>query len=82
MNIGEYSVRNKVVSWLLVVILVGGGRPLFSTSAEKPAPCRELIAYYNAYLKTYPSKVLGYGRLLFLRINEGSFIFRGRFLLP
>jgi multidrug efflux pump subunit AcrB len=25
MNIGEYSVRNKVVSWLLVVILVGGG---------------------------------------------------------
>ena len=25
MNIGEYSVRNKVVSWLLVLILVGGG---------------------------------------------------------
>jgi len=25
MNIGEYSVRNKVVSWLLVVIFVGGG---------------------------------------------------------
>jgi multidrug efflux pump subunit AcrB len=25
MNIGEYSVRSKVVSWLLVVILVGGG---------------------------------------------------------
>jgi len=25
MNIGEYSVRNKVVSWLLVIILVGGG---------------------------------------------------------
>ncbi|RPH99771.1 MAG: efflux RND transporter permease subunit [Lysobacterales bacterium] len=25
MNIGEYSVRNKVVSWLLVVVLVGGG---------------------------------------------------------
>ena len=25
MNIGEYSVRNQVVSWLLVVILVGGG---------------------------------------------------------
>ncbi|MEM9257217.1 MAG: efflux RND transporter permease subunit [Pseudomonadota bacterium] len=25
MNIGEYSVQNKVVSWLLVVILVGGG---------------------------------------------------------
>ncbi len=25
MNIGEYSVNNKVVSWLLVIILVGGG---------------------------------------------------------
>jgi multidrug efflux pump subunit AcrB len=25
MNLGEYSVRNKVVSWLLVLILVGGG---------------------------------------------------------
>jgi len=25
MNIGEYSVQNKVISWLLVVILVGGG---------------------------------------------------------
>ena len=25
MNIGEYSVRNPVVSWLLVVIMVGGG---------------------------------------------------------
>jgi len=25
MNIGEYSVRNRVVSWLLVIILVGGG---------------------------------------------------------
>ncbi|MEP5765891.1 MAG: efflux RND transporter permease subunit [Halieaceae bacterium] len=25
MNIGEYSVNNKVVSWLLIIILVGGG---------------------------------------------------------
>ncbi len=25
MNIGEYSVKSKVVSWLLVVIMVGGG---------------------------------------------------------
>jgi len=25
MNIGEYSVNNRVVSWLLVVIMVGGG---------------------------------------------------------
>ena len=25
MNIGEYSVRNPVVSWLLVIIMVGGG---------------------------------------------------------
>jgi multidrug efflux pump subunit AcrB len=25
MNVGEYSVNNRVVSWLLVIILVGGG---------------------------------------------------------
>ncbi|MBA1329776.1 hypothetical protein QQ73_00695, partial [Candidatus Endoriftia persephone str. Guaymas] len=25
MNIGEYSVNNKVVSWLLVIIMVAGG---------------------------------------------------------
>lgn len=25
MNIGEYSVRNRVISWLLVIIFVGGG---------------------------------------------------------
>jgi multidrug efflux pump subunit AcrB len=25
MNVGEYSVRNPVISWLLVVIMVGGG---------------------------------------------------------
>jgi len=25
MNIGEFSVKNKVVSWLLVIIMVGGG---------------------------------------------------------
>lgn len=25
MNIGEYSVRNKVISWLLIVIMIGGG---------------------------------------------------------
>ncbi|GAB5452624.1 MAG: efflux RND transporter permease subunit [Halioglobus sp.] len=25
MNIGEYSVQNKVISWLLIVIMVGGG---------------------------------------------------------
>lgn len=25
MNIGEYSIENKVISWLLVVIMVGGG---------------------------------------------------------
>jgi multidrug efflux pump subunit AcrB len=24
-NIGEYSVRSPVISWLLVIILIGGG---------------------------------------------------------
>ena len=30
MNIGEYSVRSKVVSWLLVVIMVGGEHSISS----------------------------------------------------
>ena len=25
MNIGEFSVKRKVISWLLVILLVGGG---------------------------------------------------------
>ena len=25
MNIGEYSVKSKVISWLLIIIMVGGG---------------------------------------------------------
>ncbi len=29
MNIGEYSIENKVISWLLVVIMVGGGISAF-----------------------------------------------------
>ena len=29
MNIGEYSVRTPVISWLIVVILVGGGIAAF-----------------------------------------------------
>ena len=38
MNIGEYSVRNKVVSWLLVVILVGGGIIAFDSMGKLEDP--------------------------------------------
>lgn len=38
MNIGEYSVRNKVVSWLLVVILVGGGIIAFDRMGKLEDP--------------------------------------------
>ena len=38
MNIGEYSVRNKVVSWLLVVIMVGGGVLAFDKMGKLEDP--------------------------------------------
>jgi len=38
MNIGEYSVRNKVISWLLVVIMVGGGIIAFDKMGKLEDP--------------------------------------------
>jgi multidrug efflux pump subunit AcrB len=38
MNIGEYSVRNPVVSWLLVVVLVGGGLMAFDRMGKLEDP--------------------------------------------
>jgi len=38
MNIGEYSVHNKVVSWLLVVIMVGGGLLAFEEIGKLEDP--------------------------------------------
>ena len=38
MNIGEYSVRNKVVSWLIVVIMVGGGVVAFDKMGKLEDP--------------------------------------------
>jgi len=38
MNIGEYSVNSKVVSWLLIVILVGGGLSAFEEMGKLEDP--------------------------------------------
>ena len=38
MNIGEYSVKSKVVSWLLVVIMVGGGILAFEKMGKLEDP--------------------------------------------
>jgi multidrug efflux pump subunit AcrB len=38
MNIGEYSVHSKVVSWLLVVIMVGGGLAAFEEMGKLEDP--------------------------------------------
>lgn len=38
MNIGEYSVHSKVVSWLLVVIMVGGGISAFEEMGKLEDP--------------------------------------------
>ena len=38
MNIGEFSVQNKVISWLLVVIMVGGGIMAFDQMGKLEDP--------------------------------------------
>ena len=38
MNIGEYSVRNPVTSWLLVIIMVGGGVQAFQNMGKLEDP--------------------------------------------
>ena len=38
MNIGEYSVKNPVISWLLVVIMVGGGLSAFEEMGKLEDP--------------------------------------------
>ncbi|HEY5790757.1 MAG TPA: efflux RND transporter permease subunit [Gammaproteobacteria bacterium] len=38
MNLGEYSVKNPVVSWLLVIILVGGGIAGFESMGKLEDP--------------------------------------------
>ncbi|RLW54751.1 MAG: hypothetical protein B6D69_04735, partial [gamma proteobacterium symbiont of Stewartia floridana] len=38
MNIGEYSVRTPVISWLLVIILVGGGLLSFDKMGKLEDP--------------------------------------------
>ncbi len=38
MNIGEFSVRNKVTAWLLVVIMVGGGLQAFEGMGKLEDP--------------------------------------------
>ena len=38
MNIGEYSVENKVISWLLIVIMVAGGLFAFERMGKLEDP--------------------------------------------
>jgi len=38
MNIGEYSVKSKVISWLLIVIMVGGGLSAFEGMGKLEDP--------------------------------------------
>jgi multidrug efflux pump subunit AcrB len=38
MNIGEYSVQSKVISWLLIIIMVGGGLLAFDSMGKLEDP--------------------------------------------
>jgi multidrug efflux pump subunit AcrB len=51
MNLGEYSVNSKVVSWLLVVIMVGGGVIAFERMGklEDPAFTIKMAKILTAY---------------------------------
>ncbi len=44
MNLGEYSVRNRVVAWLLVVVVVGGGLLAFDGMGKLEDPAFTLKA--------------------------------------
>ena len=51
MNIGEYSVRSKVVSWLIVIVLVGGGLSAYEGMGKLEDPPftiknAKVITYY------------------------------------
>ncbi len=51
MNIGEYSVKNKVVSWLIVIIFIGGGLHGFEQMGKLEDPAftikkAKVITYY------------------------------------
>ncbi len=51
MNIGEYSVRSKVVSWLIIIVLVGGGLSAYEEMGKLEDPPftiknAKVITYY------------------------------------
>lgn len=51
MNIGEYSVQNRVISWLLVILLVGGGVAAFPGMGKLEDPAytiklAKIITFY------------------------------------
>ena len=50
MNIGEYSVRTPVISWLLVIVLVGGGIWGFQNMGKLEDPA---FTIKNAKVVTY-----------------------------
>ena len=52
MNIGEYSVHSKVISWLLIVIMVGGGLLAFDGMGKLEDP--EFTIKLAKVITTYP----------------------------
>jgi len=58
MNIGEYSVKTPVISWLLVVILLGGGIWGFQSMGrlEDPAFTVKLAKVITLYPGPRPNR--------------------------
>ena len=63
MNLGEFSVKTPVISWLLVIILVGGGISGFQAMGKLEDPAytikkAKIITYYpGASAKTVQDEV-------------------------
>ena len=59
MNIGQYSVKNKVVTWLVVVVLVGGGLQAYQTMGklEDPAFTIKEAKVFTPYPGAAPTEV-------------------------
>jgi multidrug efflux pump subunit AcrB len=49
MNIGEYSVKNRVVSWLLVIVLLAGGYSGFMKIGKLEDPAFRDEIDFNIY---------------------------------
>ena len=59
MNLGQYSVKNKVISWLVVIVLMGGGLKAYEEMGklEDPAFTIKEAKVFTPYPGASPTEV-------------------------